>query len=280
MKTCRPPVLASMLLLVSLAMVGWGEAGPPDYRIGPGDVLTISVWDNKDLDQTVFVRPDGKISLPLLGEVHAGDVTVAELAARLSEMYSKTVKGAQVMVGVQEIRSRAVFFVGGVAKAGLLQLTQDITLIQAISLVGGLVPGAAWESVFILRGEKLIPVDVVKLIQKADLRQNIKLEPGDTVVVPFGERVVYVQGEVKNPGLIKFTEELTILKAIAQAGGFTSLAASRRVSLLREDGAKREKIQVDVYQVMNEPDAAPDTPLKPNDLVIVPQRTPGVLPGG
>lgn len=241
------------------------------YRIGPDDILAISVWDNKDLDRAVFVRPDGKISLPLLGEVQAGGLTVAELAAQLGEIYSKTIKGAQVTVGVQEIRSRPIFFVGGVGKTGPMQLTQDLTLLQAISLAGGLVAGADLESAFVLRGAKPIPVDFVKLIQKGDIRYNIKLQPGDTIVVPVAE-VVYMQGEVRNPGLIKFTKDLTMLKAIAQAGGFTPLAASKRVSLLRGEGVKKQKILVDVNEIMKEPEAAPDMPLKPNDIIIVPQR--------
>ena len=84
------------LLSILLSTPAWAErAGAADYRIGPGDVLSIMVWDNKDLDQKVFVRPDGKISLPLLGQIEAGGLTVAELATMLSEMYSKTVKDAE-----------------------------------------------------------------------------------------------------------------------------------------------------------------------------------------
>ena len=87
----------------------------------------ISVWDQKDLDQVVFVRPDGKISLALVGEVDAGGLTVADLAARLTTLYSQTVKGAQVTVSVREIRSRPIYFMGGVGRPGTMQLTQDLT---------------------------------------------------------------------------------------------------------------------------------------------------------
>ncbi len=248
---------------------GVGHAAQEAYRIGPSDVLAISVWDNKDLDQVVFVRPDGKISLPLLGEVQAGGFTVAELAARLTEMYGKTVKDARVTVDVREIRSRLVFFVGGVGKPGPLPLTQELTLLQAISLAGGVAPGADLESASVLRGDESIPLDFVKLIQKGDITQNIKLQPGDTVVVPVAQ-VVYVQGEVKVPGQIKFTNDLTMLKAIAQTGGFTPLAASNRVSVLRGESAKKENIRVNVNDMMKE--SSPDIPLQPNDIIIVPQR--------
>ncbi|HXG05572.1 MAG TPA: polysaccharide biosynthesis/export family protein [Candidatus Binatia bacterium] len=244
---------------------------PPDYRIGVDDVLAISVWDNKDLDQVVFVRPDGRISLPLLGEVRAGGLTVAELARKLSEEYQKTVKNAQVTVSVREIRSRPIFFVGGVARPGPIQLTQDLTLLQAISLAGGLLPTADLESAFVLRANQRIPVDFQRLIQKADVSQNLRLQPGDTIVVPVAD-LVYVQGEVKAPGAVKYTRDLTVVKAIVQTGGFTPLAAAKRVTLLRSDGGKRENLRINVQEIMSDPDSAPDVPLKPNDIIIVPQR--------
>ena len=116
------------------------------YRIGPDDVLVISVWDQKDLDQAVFVRPDGKISLALVGEVDAGGQTVADLAALLTTLYSQTVKGARATVSIREIRSRPIYFIGGVGRPGIMQLTQDLTLLQALSAVGGPLPTADLES--------------------------------------------------------------------------------------------------------------------------------------
>src|SRR5215813_14459054 len=100
MRTLSSRIVILLLSVLFSAPHAAQAAGPPDYRIGPGDVLTIQVWDNKDLDQKVFVRPDGKISLSLLGEIAAGGLTVAELATMLTDMYGKTVKGAQVVVDV------------------------------------------------------------------------------------------------------------------------------------------------------------------------------------
>jgi polysaccharide biosynthesis/export protein len=270
--TAWPAIVRATLALAVLALLpGTAGAAPPDYRIGTDDVLAISVWDQKDLDTTVFVRPDGKISLPLLGEVQAGGLTVAELATKLNEEYGKTVKGAQVTVSIKDIRSRPIFFVGGVGKPGPLQLTQDLALLQAISLAGGLAPAADLESAFVLRNEQAIKVDFVQLIQKGDVRQNIKLQPGDTVVIPVAESV-FVQGEVKTPGTLRYTKDLTMLKAIAQVGGFTNLAAPKRVTLLRGQGTKRENRRVNVEEMIKEPESAADFALQPNDIIIVPQR--------
>src|SRR5499425_3928432 len=114
-----------------------------DYIVGPEDVLEVQVWDNKDLNQSVFVRPDGKTSLPLVGEIQAAGKTVQELQDYLSAVYSKTVKGAAVTVIVRDITSRPVYFLGGFGKPGALQLLRtDLTLLQALALVGGVTPAA------------------------------------------------------------------------------------------------------------------------------------------
>jgi polysaccharide biosynthesis/export protein len=244
---------------------------PASYRIGPDDILAISVWDQKDLDQVVFVRPDGKISVPLIGEVEAGGLTVPELQARLVKGYGQTVRGAQVSVAVREIRSRAIFFIGGIVRSGPMQLTQDLTLMQALSAAGGPLPTADLESTYVLRGQQRIPVNLTRMIQKGDIAQNIKLEPGDTIVVPNAD-YIYIHGEVKTPGQVKFTRDLTIVTAIAAAGGFTPLAAPKRVNILRGDGPKKEVLKVNVNDIMSDPSESADVPLRANDIIVVPQR--------
>ncbi len=201
------------------------------YRIGPDDVLAISIWGRKELDQVVSVRPDGKISLPRVGDIDAGGLTVAELASRLTTMYQGIARGAQVTVLVREIRSRWVFFFGGVVKPGPIPLTQELTVLQALSAVGGPIATADLESAFVLRGQARIPVNLRKVLE-GDLAQNLRLQPGDTVVVPSPRLVclpgidcVWVQGEVKNPGPVKYTKGLTITTAIEAAGGLTALAS-------------------------------------------------------
>jgi len=242
-----------------------------DYIVGPEDVLEVQVWDNKDLNQSVFVRPDGKTSLPLVGEIQAAGKTVQELQDYLSAVYSKTVKGAAVTVIVRDIKSRPVYFVGGFGKPGPIQLMRDLSLLQAISIVGGVAPTADAEKSFILRKDKLIPVDFTKLVQKGDLTQNIKLEPGDTVVAPLAD-LVYLQGEVRSVGAIKYVQDLTLVRAITQGGGLTPMASGSRVDILRGKGEKRERIRVDVDKMLRAPDENNDVPLKPDDIIFVPQR--------
>jgi len=242
-----------------------------DYVIGPEDILDIQVWGNKDLNQIVFVRPDGRTSLPLVGEIGVSGKTVQQLQDHLTNVYEKTVKGAVVTVIVKEIRSRPVYFVGGFGKPGVMQLTRELSLLQAISVIGGVIPNADAEKGFILRGDKRIPIDFNRLVQRGDLSQNPKLEPGDSVVVPLAD-AVYVNGEVKVPGAVKYSGDLTILKALTQVGGLTPLAAAGRVDVLRGNAEKKERIRVDVDKMMRSPDENPDIRLQPNDIIFVPQR--------
>lgn len=267
------PVIALAVIIAGVA--GWlspaTAAEPAHYRIGVDDVLAISVWDQKDLDQVVFVRPDGKISLPLVGEVEAGGLTVAELASRLTSMYERTVRGAQVTVTVRTINSRPVFLVGSVVRPGPIQLTRELTLLQVLSAAGGPSATADLESVFVLRGNKRIAVNLQRMLQKGEIAENLILQPGDTIVVPTAGSV-YVQGEVKTPGPVKYTLDLTIVTAIVGAGGFTPLAAPKRVTVMRNTAGKKEVFRVNVSEIMSDPVESKDIPLKPNDIVVVPER--------
>jgi polysaccharide biosynthesis/export protein len=269
--------LLFLLLLVTLLVPapGMGQTQPQqqdkDYIIGPEDVLDIQVWGSKDLNQVVFVRPDGKTSLPLVGEIAVAGKTVQQLQDHLSQVYEATVKGAVVTVIVKEIRSRPVYFIGGFGKPGVMQLTRELSLLQAISVVGGLLSNADSEHGFLLRGDRRIPIDFNRLIQKGDITQNVKLEPGDSIVAPLAD-AVYVNGEVKSSGAVKYTNDLTVLKAITQVGGLTPLAAGGRVDILRGNAEKKERIRVDVDKMMRSPDENPDVRLQPNDIIFVPQR--------
>jgi polysaccharide biosynthesis/export protein len=278
MRTVRLSSLLSLLFAIASLAPSAVMAQAPrpiqqdkDYIIGPEDILEIQVWGNKDLNQVVFVRPDGRTSLPLVGEIGVSGQSVQQLQDHLTNVYEKTVKGAVVTVMVKEIKSRPVFFIGGFGKPGVMQLTRELTLLQAISVVGGVVPNADAEKGFLLRGDKRIPIDFNRLVQRGDLSQNPKLEPGDSIVVPLAD-AVYVNGEVKVPGAVKYTQDLTILKALTQVGGLTPLASAGRVDVLRGNAEKKERIRVDVDKMMRSPDENPDIRLQPNDIIFVPQR--------
>ena len=270
-------MLGVLLLAAPLAMAQ-PQAAPTqpapagkDYIIGAEDVLEIQVWGSNELNQNVFVRPDGRLSLPLVGEMAVAGKTVQQLQDHLLAVYEKTVKGAVVTVIVKEIKSRPVYFIGGFAKPGVMQLTGDLTLLQAISVMGGVVPEADGQKGFLLRRDRKIPIDFDRLAQRGDLSQNPKLEPGDSVVVPLAE-AVYVSGEVKKAGPVKYAADLTLVQALTQAGGLTPLAAGSRVDIIRGSPEKKERIRVDVDRIMRSPGSSQDVRLHPNDIITVPQR--------
>lgn len=279
--TCRMDHALWLLLIVFMlgATVATAQTPPAQtspvpqdkgYAIGPEDVLDIQVWGAKDLNQTVFVRPDGRVSLPVVGETVVAGKTVQQLQDHLAGVYGKMVKGAVVTVIVTEIRSRPVYFIGGFGNPGTMQLTRNVTLLQATSIVGGVVPNSDGEKGFLLRGSNKIPIDFNRLV-KGDLSQNPRLEPGDTVVVPLAD-FVYVSGEIKQPGAVKYTGDLTLLKAIIQVGGLTPLATPGSVEILRGSAEKKERFRVDLDRIMRSPDENPDVRLQPNDIVSVPRR--------
>ena len=237
------------------------------YVLGPGDVLDIQVWDNKDLSQTGFIAPDGRISLPVIGQIQAGGKTIQQLQDQLTKEYSKTVKIPLVAVILKEINSRPVHLVSGFVKTGTVQLNRSMRLLEIIPLGGGITPVGDAERGFIVRGNQKIPVNVDKLL-RGDLSQNVPLAPFDSIVIPTAE-MVYVQGEVRTPGAIKYTSQLTLSKAVTLAGGTTNMGAPGRTDLHRV-GDKTTRVDLD--RILRDPASNPDVPLRPGDLIYIPQR--------
>jgi len=165
-----------------------GVTPPADYVIGPEDVLTIIFWREKDLSNDVMVRPDGKISLPLINEVMAAGLTPEQLRQKLSEQAQRFVEDPNVTVVVKTINSRRVFVIGEVMKPGPYSLMAPTTVLQLISMTGGLQEYADSKNITIMRTENGKPVtyrfNYKDVVRQRNLKQNIELKPGDTVVVP------------------------------------------------------------------------------------------------
>ena len=161
---------------------------PPEYTIGADDVLSIVFWRDKELTADVTVRPDGKVSLPLLNDVQASGLTPAQLKDRIVEESKKYVEDPNVTVVVKEIRSRKVYITGEVRKAGPYLLTGAMTVLQMISIAGGLADFARPEKISIVRVENGKSVsykfNYKEVIEGKKLVQNIELKPGDTIIVP------------------------------------------------------------------------------------------------
>jgi polysaccharide biosynthesis/export protein len=157
------------------------------FTLGASDVIRVNVWKNTDLSQTVTVGPDGFVSLPLLGDVHVAGMTANQLAQSLSARLTSYVVSAQVTVSVVEIRSRQVYVTGQVGKPGGYSLVAPITVLQLIAQAGGLNTFANRKGIIVLRGSagniQRLNFNYIAAIH-GDNKQNIALQPGDTVVVP------------------------------------------------------------------------------------------------
>ncbi len=164
-------------------------SGPPGYRIGSGDVLEINVWKEPEASvQGVVVRPDGKISLPLVKDLEVRGLTPLELQKVLTTKLSQLINGADVTVVVKEIRSKKVYLVGAVKKEGPVPLLADLTVLQVLSEAGGLTEYAKKKKIYVLRKENgkqiKLPFNYDAVVKGEHMEQNIVLLPDDMIVVP------------------------------------------------------------------------------------------------
>jgi polysaccharide export outer membrane protein len=162
---------------------------PEDYVIGAGDVLQISVWREPDASvPTVVVRPDGKISMPLLKDVEVVGLTARQAEAVITEGLSNMIKGVDVTIIVTAINSKKVYIVGAAKKEGPLPFTYRMTVMQAISEAGGLTDYAKRKKIYVLHTdngkEYRLPFNYDEVIRGEKMEQNIQLSPGDTLFIP------------------------------------------------------------------------------------------------
>jgi len=160
------------------------QAVPTDYRIGTEDVLGILFWREMEMSGDVTVRPDGIITLPLLGDVRAVGLTTDQLKDVLQKNASKILTDANVTVVVRQINSRKVYVTGQVGMSGAYPLIGPRNVVQAIAMAGGLSEYAKGDKILIIRGSQTFKFNYKEVIEGRKLEQNILLQPGDQIVVP------------------------------------------------------------------------------------------------
>jgi polysaccharide export outer membrane protein len=245
-----------------------------DYKIGSKDLLEIKVFELPELNQTVRVAEDGSVSLSLLGKVDVAGLTAQELEKKLASILDqKYTKGAHVTVFIKEYQKVSVF--GAVGRSGSYELVGPTTLLQVISLAGGLTPEAGNE-LYVFRqskdGQKTrIPVNL-KDLTSGNQNLNIDLQPNDVVSIPIDQMLTaYVYGEVKNPGAIQFrqSKRFTLLQAIAKAGGLTEWASKSSVTIKRTEKETGKEMQFVVNLKKIEAMKTPDIILDEGDVIII-----------
>ena len=193
-----PIIICGIGFFIQSMAVEKAVASPPEtkkatvadssYIIGPMDILEIQVWREPDFSRQVLVRPDGKITFPLIGDIQASGMNTLGLKALLAEKLKGFVDDPEVTVIVVESRSKIFYIIGRVNRPGTYPLSPNMTVLQALSVAGGFGEWAHKDNIRIIRRsdgkEEILPFDYDKVISGKNLEQNILLESNDTVVVP------------------------------------------------------------------------------------------------
>ena len=246
-----------------------------EYIIGPRDLLEIKVFELPEFDHTVRVSEDGSITLPLLGNVQVGGLTKEKVEQKIADLLDRYVKKAQVSVFIKEYQSSRVAIIGAVEKPGMYELVGRQSLLQMISQAGGFKENAANEIYVLREGQDgntaSISIDLEDLLLNGDQRLNIPLQPNDVINIPVDKLItIYVFGQVRNPGAlqVKMSKKITLLQAIAQAGGLSENASKRGVIVKRKDKAGKEtNLRVNLNDIIK--GKRKDIPLREGDVVIV-----------
>lgn len=312
MAVAAPPMVAEEISLpgISYAPAASGvrpgaqwrsDAAAGDvYRIGPSDVLEISVWQSPDLNRTVTVRFDGRITFPLAGELVAAGLAPTELAAEIGERLREFIRNPQVNVTVREFQSRQVLVLGRVGKPGIYPLRGPLKLLELLTAADIKLGEVDLKAITVMRATgEVLKIDLEALLYRQDVRQNIDLRAGDNIFVPdrptataaaSQTKEIMVLGEVTKPGAQTFPVDraVTVKEILLGAGGLTNAAALTGAKVVRSD---RIQEPVDLNRLLFNADMSQDLVLHAGDVLFVPKRremrvyvlgmvrTPGVYSG-
>jgi polysaccharide export outer membrane protein len=270
-------IMVLLALIVFMGQAVRGLAGG-DYCLGPEDEIEIRVWGHDDLTRKIRVGLDGNISFPFVGEIKAQGLSIMELQRELEKRLGpRYIIDPHVSIGITEFKSKKFFVVGNVSKPGTYPLTKPVTVVEAISLAGGLATGGTGGGgtlAILVRAKPGQNPDQPRLPDRAssgekvqvslsaamvgDPKHNLEIQNGDTVYVPA--LFYYVEGQVKQAGRFPYQENMTVLMAVTTAGGFTDKASSRRLHIIREHNGKKEKVKTSL-----------DDHIQPGDVIVVPE---------
>jgi len=245
------------------------------FVLGPEDIVEISVWGNKEFAGDLPVRPDGKISIPLIGDVKVEGLTPAQVKKLITEKLRKFITDASVTVFVKKINSINISIAGEVNLPGTYKVNRPITLLHLFSLSQGFTDKADLKNSFLLRKGKKLGINFYTLVKKGDISQNVWLLPNDLIFIKDNfENRINVIGEVTEPQVITFQDGMTVLDAILIAKGLTDVAKPKGTKVYRRSHNPKgeiQKIPVSLDEVIYEGDLTKNIHLKPGDIIHVPR---------
>lgn len=275
----NPPLESVEETNAKLRALAQASATPYQYRLGPGDLIKIDVFDVPDLSPQVRIDPGGRIALPLIPEpIQASGLTPEQLATKVSELLQARglVSHPQVSVLIVERNSHPITVIGAVAHPLVYQTLRPASLLEVLSAAGGLADSAG-NTVTITRPRpdgttEQTTVNLHELIDQGNPKANVMLYGGEVVSVPRAG-IVYVVGAVDRPGGFVLQNEgqrLTVLKALALAGGTKEGARLEQAVIIHREGSSNQETAVDIKKILAR--KAPDVPLEANDILFVPDR--------
>jgi len=264
------------------------------YHIGPRDILELRINAGGELQNQVnlTVSEKGLINVPYIGSTQVNGRTITELETIITEQLAKDYfVNPEVNISIKEYHSIQYFISGAVKSPGLYEMASQATLMELIAKAGGVLPGRG-NIAYILRAsakqiadgdnaETLLAhkeptkVSLKSLLDEGDMRHNLSLNSGDVVYIPLSkalnlaESKIYVDGEVKSPGVFDYQPGMTALSACIMAGGFAKFAAPNRARIIRTEGDEQIVIKIDLNDVKK--GEIPDIELKPGDRIHIPE---------
>jgi polysaccharide export outer membrane protein len=277
----------------ALAAATPGQPSPGPYLLGPQDVLEITVWGYPDMTRVVTVRPDGQVAVPLAGTVPAAGRSVERLTQDLTRAYAKYIINPQVTVIVKEFGKIRTSVLGQVTKPGTYELPPGTRILDALSAANGVTDNAALTTVEIVHASGVTqPINLEALLLNQDMRQNLVLQPGDTLIIPEDTtNKFYVLGDVNHPGIYPLKGDVTVLQALAAAGGpvLHGTSTSTTAHIVRRVDPRQGPLTAsirrgDVQQIANgngllitmdlrkmyKGDLSQNETLRPGDVMVVP----------
>lgn len=245
------------------------------YLLGPKDIVNISVFGEPQLSGDYEINDEGKIKFPLLGEVAISRLTAQQAADKIEKLLEKDYfVDAQVTVIVKEYKSLWVNVIGEVKNTGRKYLKSQATVLDVISECGGLSPEAG-DSITLKRpvgkdSNLVVQLNLKDLTDPNSPNFNYKVEPGDTIIV-HPKPYFYIQGEVAKPGKYELAKDLTLLQAIALAGGVGKFANEKNIEIYRTEGSETKIIRKNLKEIKK--NAEEDIVIYPMDTIIVNKRT-------
>ena len=254
-------LLGIVLLAMLIPVLGLAE----DYKIGKGDVLDISVWGVPEMSRSVTVRPDGKITLPAVGDIFADKLVPEELSTVIADKMKKFVKKPIVTVSVQQIRNNRVYITGS-AVSRVFDMSKETTLLNLFSELGDLSAIDLHDAYLLRNGEK-IKTDFISLYYDGDMTQDVVLQADDILFLPSNRsNIVYVLGAVARPQNLQYYQGMRVLDAILATGGFNEFAKENSVYVIDRN---QKRTKVNLKRVIEGKDIGSNILLQPGDYVIV-----------